>query len=31
VVAEAEAIAQKGGHVKFIDFGSDEAYIIRWS
>ena len=31
VVDETDDIQNQGGDIKFIDFGSDNSYIIRWS
>jgi hypothetical protein len=31
MLEQTDDIQNKGGDVKFIDFGSDDAYIIRWS
>ena len=31
VVDETDDIQNQGGDIKFIDFGSDNSYVIRWS
>ena len=31
MIKDTNTIAKKGDSVKFIDFGSNDTYIIRWS